>query len=46
MNDIMYLYFDFDQKDQQAVDAIEKLLPGVDALLKGNIPDFRICTAR
>ena len=34
MNDIMYLYFDFDQKDQQAVDAIEKLLPGVDALLK------------
>ena len=23
MNDIMYLYFDFDQKDQQAVDAIE-----------------------
>lgn len=34
MNDIMYLYFDFDQKDQQVVDAIEKLLPGVDALLK------------
>ena len=36
MNDIMYLYFDFDQKDHQAVDAIEKLLPGVDSLLKGN----------
>lgn len=34
MNDILYLYFDFDPKDQKAIDAIEKLLPDVDALLK------------
>ena len=34
MNDVMYLYFDFDPKDRMALDAIEKILPDVDMLLK------------
>ena len=34
MNDVMYLYFDYDPKDQEAQNTIEKLLRDVDALLK------------
>lgn len=34
MNDVIYLYFDYDPKDRKAQDAIEKLLPDVDALLE------------